>query len=93
MTIFEELSREREADSDRKIKLARQYVAKVIRDHYVMDIELNQLNVVSYARVFDHWKMTITSPVLDGVIFEVTHAAGKYETRVDHYTKTITTTF
>lgn len=86
-TIFEDVKREIDSDTSRKINLATQLVINECREFYLLPLTPRQVSMVWFAKVLQNWKIVLMVPQLEGVIFEVTHNGDKDETYIDTYRK------
>lgn len=71
----------------KKAKLAVREAAKLDRDIYDEVTHLDQLYVVWFAKTLQNWKALVSTDVVNGVYYEVTHNGEKGETYVDSYRK------
>lgn len=70
-------------DNDKFLKRAKKCVA----DNVVELIE-EDLYIVWFCKTLQNWKALISTDVVNGLYWEVTHNGDKNETYVDMYTKT-----
>lgn len=65
---------------------AKRIVTEYLSD-YVHDITVDDVYVVWFCKTLQNWKALLSTDIINGVYFEVTHNGDKNETYVDVYDK------
>lgn len=78
-------------DPDKYLKRAQELAARAFNSTSLPGLELSagEMYVCWFSKTLQNWKATVSTDVVDGLYWEVTHNGDKGETYVDQYVKQI----